>query len=117
MQPFKEEIEVDADDLPQEARAYTELLEEHAALSKLLSVKDEMIEHLLQERATLQAQMVTMAEACRGEVEVGALVVQDGSGEVQIGTDSHNCRHAQDGAYRLVQGETEVGVQGRDKDS
>ena len=61
-QPFKEEVTVHADDLPDEAKTRLELEEKHAALAQLLSVKDQMITHLLHERSTLQGQLAHMSE-------------------------------------------------------
>eukprot|EP00798_Chlamydomonas_sp_ICE-L_P005876 gene5876-6168_t len=70
--PFKESIDVSVDDLPHEARAYNELWEEHAALTKLLAVKDEMIWHLLRERTKTQDRVLKMMETERnGAHQVG----------------------------------------------
>lgn len=53
--PFAEgEVAVSAADLPTEARGVREREDAHAALGKLLAVKDGMIGHLLAERAALQ---------------------------------------------------------------
>ena len=55
--PFNTEINVTVDDIEIEARGSTTLGQRYLALRKLLETKDMMIEHLVEERDSLQQEL------------------------------------------------------------
>ena len=67
--PFREVVPVTADDFEHEARAYTDLANRHKALTKLLSVKDQMIWQLLAERDQLRSDMTDLISKYNTELE------------------------------------------------
>ncbi|EFJ51410.1 hypothetical protein VOLCADRAFT_87664 [Volvox carteri f. nagariensis] len=72
--PFKEVVDVVADDLPAEAAVCRDMAGAHGALRQLLAVKDSMISHLLGERDALQDELRQVVE--RYTAEMAALEAQ-----------------------------------------
>ena len=108
--PLPEPAAVDAADFEREARAYTAATRERDALTRLLSVKDNMIWTLVEERrqlmeevATLKAQKQELAgvkgdgDDEEDETERGAAAT-DATGTEATGTDAGSDAGSDDGS-------------------